>query len=503
MIGGAGYVGSAVCNWLVEKGHDLTVLDNFSTGHKELLVGNAFVFSAAGDISKVKPLLESEKFDCVFHFAAKSLVSESVLFPEDYYENNVTQTMSLIEAMLETGTRNLVFSSTCGIFGDPGSQNISENSPKNPLSPYGKTKLETETFLEAAARQFGLRTVVLRYFNAAGADPSLKVGEWHDNESHLIPNILKAAASGKEVEVFGNDYPTPDGTCVRDYVHVTDLAAAHGAAMEKLQNRVDSSDGFFEAFNLGSENGSSVLQIIAAVERVIQKKVQVKMSPRRPGDPPRLVAQSTLAKQDLGYMPKCTLDEIISTAWGWEKKKSTILRPAVFLDRDGTLNEDPGYLDHPDKMKLLPKVGEALGLLKSAGYKLIVVTNQSGVARGLVKPEALPKIHQRLQELLRPFCGQIDYFACCLHHPDEQCECRKPKPKLIFDSAKRFGFDLSRSFMLGDKASDLGVGKAAGLRASILVRSGYGAKTALQPEGAQASFIADTALEAAQWILNL
>lgn len=503
VVGGAGYVGSSVSAWLLDQGHQTHVLDNYSTGHKELVLGNHFYFASAGDLPRVKKILQAERFDCVFHFAAKSLVSESVKFPKEYHESNVVQSKLLIEAMLETGTRNLVFSSTCAVFGDPGDKLISESLEKRPLSPYGQTKLEIENYLEDCAKQFGLRTVALRYFNAAGADPKLRVGEWHDLETHLIPCLFRALKTDTPVEVYGTDYPTPDGTCIRDYVHVTDLAAAHGAAMDKLMSLSTQNEGYFAAFNLGSDRGFSVTELIQTAEKVTGRKMRSVAKPRRPGDPPKLIADSKLARQELGFHPKFQLEDILKTAWDWEKKRSQIHRPAIFLDRDGTLNEDPGYLNHPDKMKLLPKVGEALALLRSEGFKLVVVTNQSGVARGLVDIETLPKIHERLQELLRPYSTQIDWFASCLHHPDEDCECRKPKPKLILDSAKTFGFDLSQSYMLGDKDSDLGAGRAASLRGSVLVRTGYGAETALKPEGAKASFIANDILEAAHWIISM
>lgn len=503
VVGGAGYVGSAVCAWLLDAGHRVFIVDNFSTGHKELLLGEKFVFGSGGDIEKIKALLTAQRFDCVFHFAAKSLVAESVKYPQEYYENNVVQTRHLVEAMLETGTFNLVFSSTCAVFGDPGDQTIHEGLKKDPLSPYGATKLEVEHLLENSAQQFGLKAIALRYFNAAGAEPKLRVGEWHDEESHLIPNLLRAARKGEAVEIFGTDYPTPDGTCIRDYVHVTDLAAMHAAAMDKLLSLAAPKTGYFGAFNLGSEKGYSVKEILAAAVQATGVKIETHFRPRRAGDPPYLVADSSLARQEFGFRPQFGLHEILTTAWSWEQKRSKILRPAIFLDRDGTLNEDPGYLNHPDKLKLLPQVGEGLALLKSVGFKLVVVTNQSGVARGLVDINVLPQIHDRLQELLKPWAVRIDHFACCLHHPDENCECRKPKPKLILEAAQRFGFDLSRSFMMGDKASDIAVGKAAGLRGSVLVRTGSGVETSLMPEGASATFIADSVLDAARWVVNI
>jgi UDP-glucose 4-epimerase len=498
VVGGAGYVGSAACAWLLDRGHSVWVLDDLSTGHPELVLSSSFTRARAGDRNVVLPLLKNERFDAVMHFAAKSLVGESVRFPELYQANNVDQTRALLEMMLEAGTHRFIFSSTCAIFGDPGTDRISENLPKNPINPYGKTKLEVEGMLEKLASK-GLQSVALRYFNAAGAEPSLRVGEWHVVETHLIPRVLKAALRGEPVEIYGTDYSTPDGTCIRDYVHVTDLAAAHGAALERLLKH-SAGQGRFEAFNLGSENGFSVRQVIDACEKVIGKPLKRIEKPRRPGDPPKLVGDSTLARRELGYDPKLTsLDKIIQSAWNWEKKLARGFHRAVFLDRDGTLNEDPGYLSKPDMLKLLPGVGEALASLKSAGFKLIVVSNQSGIARGLIKPESLSLIHQRMDDLLKPFGVAIDHYEFCVHHPDENCGCRKPKPKLILDSAARLGVDISKSFMVGDKDSDVGAGKNAGCKAAIFLRTNLEDKA---HQHSEADFSASTLAEAAHWILS-
>ena len=499
VVGGAGYVGSATCAWLADAGHAVWILDNLSTGHRELVLGEGFTFGSGGDKERVTQLLRDQKIECVFHFAARSLVGESVKYPEEYHENNVLQTRNLLDAMASAGVRNLVFSSTCAIFGDPGDQVINEALAKNPISPYGRTKLEAEQLIEDYSKKHGLRSIALRYFNAAGAEPRNRVGEWHDSETHLIPLVLKAARAGIPIEIFGTDYPTPDGTCVRDYVHVSDLAEVHASAMKKVMS---ADAGFFEAYNLGSEKGFSVKEVLSTAEQVVGQKIPSVIKDRRPGDPPRLVADSTLAKSALGFKVDKGLKEIISTAWEWEKKRAQMLRPAIFLDRDGTLNEDPGYLSHPDQMKLLPHVGQALAELKAAGYLLLVISNQSGVRRGLVEESALPKIHDRLQELLKPWSVQLDEFSFCIHHPDEHCECRKPKPKLIHDAAKKFGIDLKRSYMVGDKGSDIGVGIAAGCKGSILVRTGEGAKTEKKGEAAEAAFIATTLLDMARWVLS-
>jgi histidinol-phosphate phosphatase family protein len=342
--------------------------------------------------------------------------------------------------------------------------------------------------------------VALRYFNAAGADLKLRAGECHEPETHLIPRVLKSARAGRSIEVFGSDYPTPDGTCVRDYIHVWDLAQAHEAAMRRLLSSPTDA-GIFEVFNLGSESGYSVKEIIAACEKVIGRKIPVTMKDRRPGDPPRLVAQAALAKKELSFQAKLGLDAIVQSAWDWEKKNSSQLGKAVFLDRDGTINDDPGYLSDPSQIKLLPRVSEALASLKKAGFKLIVVSNQSGVARGIVKEADLPKIHQELNRKLGE-ASAIDYFELCTHHPDSSCECRKPKPKLIQDAARKHGIDLLRSFMIGDKVSDIGAGRSAELKASILVRTGCGLESEALLRAGEASFIADSLTEAAAWILK-
>ncbi|CAK9250351.1 unnamed protein product [Sphagnum jensenii] len=500
VVGGAGYVGSAACAWLLDQGHDVWVLDDLSTGHRELVLTENFVKARAGDRKIVLPLLKSHAFDGVMHFAAKSLVEESVQKPELYWENNVEQTQALIEMMIEAGVKRLVFSSTCAIFGDPKSAKIDENLPKNPINPYGKTKLEVEKLLETAVTR-GLQSIALRYFNAAGAEPKLRAGEWHVKETHLIPRTLKASALGSRVEIFGHDYSTPDGTCVRDYIHVSDLAAAHGAAMNKLQN-LEKDKGFFGAYNLGSENGYSVRQVVDAVEKVIGKKISRADMPRRAGDPPVLVSNSEKAKRELAFKPKHDLNSIVQTAWDWEQKLKKGIRRAVFLDRDETINEDPGYLDDPEKVKLLPGVGEALGELKKAGYLLVVVTNQSGVGRGLISLDALVRIHERLNELLKKFGAEIDHFECCVHHPDANCDCRKPKPKLLQMSADYLGIDLSRSFMVGDRHTDVMAGIAAGCQGSIFLKTDSKIPNHPHITPTQVSFIADNFKAAADWILS-
>jgi histidinol-phosphate phosphatase family protein len=304
------------------------------------------------------------------------------------------------------------------------------------------------------------------------------------------------------VEIFGTDYPTPDGTCIRDYIHVWDLAQAHGAAMNWLLEKGDETQGVFESFNLGSENGYSVREVIQACEEVTGKKIPVIERERRPGDPPRLIADSQKAQNVLGFAKeRQNLLEILGSAWVWEQKRLQPRRRAIFLDRDGTLNEDPGYLSDPDLLQLIPTVGEGLAALKRAGYLLIVVSNQSGVGRGLIPSGALSRIHERMGKLLEAWNVNIDHYELCFHHPEENCPCRKPKPKMLLDAAAALNVDLSQSYMVGDKGTDLEVGFAAGCLGSILVRTGEGENTAGKIQKGGASFIADSLLQAAQWIL--
>jgi histidinol-phosphate phosphatase family protein len=388
---------------------------------------------------------------------------------------------------------------------------MTENLPKKPMNPYGQTKLEVEHMLEKLASERGLQSVALRYFNAAGAENEARVGEWHEPETHLIPRLLFSAMNGKPVEIYGVEYPTPDGTAIRDYIHVSDLAQAHEAAMLRLLEAPDTPDskdtqGRFEAYNLGSESGYSVRQMIAACEKALDLKLETIEKPPRPGDPPRLVADATLAKKVLGFQPKTqALEWIFRTAAAWERTANKLRsRPsrAVFLDRDGTINLDPGYLSHPSQMQLIPGVGEALSKLQKAGFALIVVSNQSGVGRGIISAEALPKIHERLDELLAPHGAKISYYALCIHKPEDDCACRKPKTKLLEDGARALGVDISRSFMVGDKALDLQAGKNAGCKGSLLVRTGYGLETERKLNDGEADFIGDSLVQVAHWILT-
>ena len=302
------------------------------------------------------------------------------------------------------------------------------------------------------------------------------------------------------MQIFGTDYPTQDGTCVRDYIHVSDLAQAHEAAMRRLLEQ-NVSVGKFEAFNLGSENGYSVREIIAACEKAVGRSIEVVIQGRRAGDPPRLIAQAGLAKKQLGFKATHGLDSIVESAWLWEKKNSATLRKAVFLDRDGTINDDPGYLSDPAQIRIFPYVAESLAKLKQAGFLLIVVSNQSGVERGLIKESELIAIHAEFNRKLGS-ASMIDYFELCIHHPDSNCDCRKPKPKLIQDAARKYSIDLSRSFMVGDKISDVGAGRASQVQATVLVRTGSGVESEAYLKKGEASFTADSLREAADWILK-
>ena len=315
VCGGAGYVGSHACLALARAGHEVTVLDNMLTGHREAVRWGRLVDA---DILKPQTLDAAfdRKVDAVMHFCARSLVGESVTDPYAYYQNNVTGTVNLLEAMRRHGVDRVVFSSTAAVFGNPVSDMIDEDHPKNPINPYGASKLMVERVLADAANAYGLRSVALRYFNAAGAAADAGIGESHEPETHLIPNALKAAAGeGAGLKVFGNDYPTPDGTCVRDYVHVLDLADAHLRA----HGWMDREPGAHR-FNLGNGNGFSVLQVIEAARKVTGRDIPYEIGPRRAGDPAVLVASSTQAREKLGWTPKFDrIEPIIETAWAWHR----------------------------------------------------------------------------------------------------------------------------------------------------------------------------------------
>jgi len=316
VVGGAGYIGAHMCRCLAAAGHAVTVLDNLSTGHREAVRWGELVVGALDDRALVAGLLRSRGIEAVMHFAASSLVGESMVEPYRYYRNNVSSTLVLLETMREQGVERFILSSTAAVFGEPETPMIAEDHPRQPVNPYGKSKLAVEHMLEDAAAAYGLRAVTLRYFNAAGADASGMIGESHEPESHLIPRLLrKAAGEPLDVQIFGKDYPTPDGTCIRDYVHVADLADAHLLALEySLAN------SGFHAFNLGNGNGHSVLEVLAAVEQVIGRPLEIPFGPRRAGDPVCLVASSAKARELLGWSPQhAAISRIVEDAWRWHQ----------------------------------------------------------------------------------------------------------------------------------------------------------------------------------------
>lgn len=319
--GGAGYIGSHMVRYAQDLGHEVVVLDDFSTGHGWALKDCEVLRVNLLDQEGLGRCLKGRNFDGVIHFAAKSLVGESVKRPDLYYRNNVVGTLNLIDEMLKNDVSNLVFSSTAAIFGNPVTDKISEDHPKNPINPYGQSKLMVENILEDYCSAYGLTASCFRYFNAAGADPSGVIGEAHDPETHLIPNVLKSALSGESnLKVFGDDYPTRDGTCVRDYVHVNDLAQAHLLGLEKGRELKG-----FAAYNLGNGNGFSVLDVIQCSETVTTTKIDYRVSERRQGDPAVLVADSSKAKEKLGWTPKFKmLEPIINSAWNWHKNSNEI-----------------------------------------------------------------------------------------------------------------------------------------------------------------------------------
>jgi len=313
--GGAGYIGSHMVKYLQDRDHEVVVLDDFSTGHDWAVSGCEVLRVNLLDQAKLASALKGRQFDGVIHFAAKSLVGESVKQPDLYYRNNVVGSLNLINEMLRNDINNLVFSSTAAIFGNPVADKITEDHPKNPINPYGHSKLMVENLLRDICSAYDFNATCFRYFNAAGADVSGTIGEDHDPETHLIPNVLKSAiAGGSSLKVFGNDYATHDGTCVRDYVHVTDLAQAHLLGLEQMRGDAKG----FSAYNLGNGNGFSVLDVINSCERVVNNPISFQVDDRRAGDPAILVADSGKAIKTLGWTPEFDqLDSIVGSAWNW------------------------------------------------------------------------------------------------------------------------------------------------------------------------------------------
>lgn len=313
VIGGAGYIGSHMVRVLDRAGHKIWVLDNLSTGFVQAVTAGELVIGEMSDAKLVKSLLSDNSIDVVMHFAACALVGESCVNPAKYYQNNVVASLQLLEAMREVDVRKIVFSSSCATYGIPETVPIVETTPQKPVNPYGFTKLVIEQALRDYADAYNFGFAALRYFNAAGASPHGSIGEDHSPESHLIPLVLQAALGQREsVTVFGSDWPTPDGSCVRDYIHVDDLADAHLRAMERIEN------GKFLELNLGTGTGISVKQIIETCREVTGREIASSDGARRAGDPPELVADASLARKTLGWRPKYTTPKsIIETAWKW------------------------------------------------------------------------------------------------------------------------------------------------------------------------------------------
>lgn len=320
ICGGAGYIGSHMARALVEKGWEPVVFDNLSTGHHEAVRydGVTLIRGDLRDKQSLRRVFAEYSFDAVMHFAGMIAVGESVANPLLYYQNNVAGTLNLVEAMVESHVLRLVFSSTAAVYGNPQTERITEEHPCAPLNPYGHSKLMVERILEDCGHAYGLRSVALRYFNAAGAHPSAELGEAHATETHLIPLCIRAAMGiGPELKIFGNDYPTPDGTCIRDYIHVCDLVEAHVAALDFMDHAPGK-----HVFNLGNGNGFSVKEVLAAVEKVGGKSVPCSIAPRREGDAAILVADSSRARRELGWQPGYPdLETIVSHAWAWHEKQ--------------------------------------------------------------------------------------------------------------------------------------------------------------------------------------
>ncbi len=322
VVGGAGYVGSHAVRQLVRENIPVLVMDNLVYGHRELVRGVDLIEGDLQDLALLERIFSEHSIEAVMHFAAYCYVGESVTDPAKYYQNNVASTLNLLKAMLKYRVRKFIFSSTCATYGVPQKLPLTEDHPQTPINPYGATKLMVERMLSDFDSAYGLKSIPFRYFNAAGADPEADIGEWHEPETHLIPLVLDAAAGIRNsVQVYGTDYPTPDGTCIRDYIHVTDIAQAHILGLKHLLAGKSS-----EAFNLGNGNGFSVREVIRAVEKVTGRKPKVIESERRAGDPAVLVGSSDRARQVLGWQTRFPrLESIVDTAWKWHQRLNRIL----------------------------------------------------------------------------------------------------------------------------------------------------------------------------------
>lgn len=318
ITGGAGYIGSIVNKELNKKGYKTIVLDNLVYGHKDFVKWGEFIEGDLRDINLLDEIIKNDKIAAIMHFAAFAYVGESIKDPHRYYKNNVINTLRLLDIMLKHKVKHLIFSSSCAIYGNPIRIPIDENHPKKPINPYGWSKFIIEQILKDYENAYDLKYNTLRYFNAAGADPEVEIGEDHNPETHLIPNIMLALLGRKKnVEIYGNDYPTADGTCIRDFVHVVDLATAHILALEKLISENKSN-----FYNLGNEIGYSIMEVIKTIEKVTRKKVNYKISPRRAGDPHVLISNSEKIKKELEWKPQYQkLEVLVETAWNWHRKR--------------------------------------------------------------------------------------------------------------------------------------------------------------------------------------
>lgn len=318
VIGGAGYIGSHMVKELLETGHSVITLDNFSTGHRDLLPGGLLIKGDLGDPELLESIFSQHRIDAVMHFAAFSLVGESIVNPLKYYRNNLAGTIELLDTAIRFNVKIFIFSSSAAVYGEPVQVPIIETHPTNPINPYGEIKIAMERMLQNCDQAYGLKSVCLRYFNAAGADESGNIGERHQPESHLIPLVLKVATGERQdIKIFGTNYNTPDGTCLRDYIHVTDLVQAHLLALNSLL-----SGGQSAVYNLGNSKGTSVREVISLAEKITGRKIKIVETAPRIGDPAILVADSEKIKTELGWRPRYeTLETIIQTAWNWHRKE--------------------------------------------------------------------------------------------------------------------------------------------------------------------------------------
>jgi len=316
VVGGAGYIGSHMCKYLAKNGYHPIVLDNLVYGHRQAVKWGPFIAGQMADTKLLDQIFKEHPIAAVMHFAAFCYVGESVEDPGKYYQNNVAATITLLEEMLKKNIKNFIFSSSCAVYGEPVEIPITEQHPYNPINPYGRSKLMVEQILQDFRAAYGLEYVALRYFNAAGADPEGEIGEEHNPETHLIPLVLKTALGQREtINIFGDDYATKDGTCIRDYIHIDDLAQAHLLALDRLLNGLPGGQ-----YNLGNGDGYSVKEVIEVARNITSKQIPAKIVERRPGDPAVLIGSSEKAFKELGWKPQfADLNAIVETAWQWHK----------------------------------------------------------------------------------------------------------------------------------------------------------------------------------------